>query len=88
MLIDLLPGTHQVLGQQKKTLILCDPWSVKRTPEKHWFLVMANRLSQDTGLQQGQPLRAHDKGRSAKKHIRLDLNLRECNGVPTKIKGN
>jgi hypothetical protein len=48
---------------------------------------MANGLSQDLGLQQGQPLRAHDKGRSDKKHIRLDFSLRECNGVPTKKKG-
>jgi hypothetical protein len=48
---------------------------------------MANGLSQDKGLQQRQPSRAHDKGRSDKKHIRLDLILRECNGVPTKLKG-
>jgi hypothetical protein len=48
---------------------------------------MANGLSQNKGLQQRQPSRAHDKGRSDKKHIRLDLILRECNGVPTKLKG-
>ena len=72
---------------ERKSKFLFDPWSVKRTPEKHWFLVMANGLSQDIGLYQGQPSRAHDKGRSDKKYIRLDFSLRECNGVPTKNRG-
>ena len=72
---------------ERKNYFFATRGPFRRTPEKHWFLVTANGLSQDIGLHQGQPLRAHDKGRSDKKHIRLDLILRECNGVPTKLKG-
>jgi hypothetical protein len=38
------------------------------------------------GLFAGQPLRTHDRGRSSKKVIRLDLSVRQCNDVPITTK--
>ncbi len=35
----------------------------------------------------GQPKRTHDRGRSDKKAIRLDLSVRQCNDVPITKKG-
>ena len=39
------------------------------------------------GLLAGQPRRTHDRGRSSKKAIRLDLSVRQCNDVPITKKG-
>ena len=39
------------------------------------------------GLLVGQPRRTHDRGRSSKKAIRLDLSVRQCNDVPITKKG-
>ena len=39
------------------------------------------------GLFAGQPKRTHDRGRSSKKAIRLDLSVRQCNDVPITKKG-
>ena len=39
------------------------------------------------GLLAGQPPGTHDRGRSSKKAIRLDLSVRQCNDVPITKKG-
>ena len=36
-------------------LFLCGPWSEKRTPEKHRYLVMSNGFWQNIGLKKVQP---------------------------------
>ena len=66
--IDGCEAERSSLSRSEATILfLCGPWSVKRTPEKHRYLVMSNGLWQNKGLQEGQPLRAHDKGRSQKR---------------------
>jgi len=52
---------------------LYHPWSGYWTPEKHRYLAMSKWLLQNTGLEKRQPSRAHNKGRSWKKGIRLDF---------------
>ena len=64
------------------------PWSVSGPQKMHRYPAMSNWMrSHNFGLLAGQPLRAHDRGRSSQKAIRLDLSLRQCNDVPITKKG-
>ena len=60
------------LADPRKTSVPCHVQCVKIT---------------QTGLLVGQPLGTHDRGRSSKKAIRLDLSVRQCNDVPITKKG-
>jgi len=48
---------------------------------------MANGLSQDIGLQHGQPLRAHDKGRSDKKAHPPGFKFKGVQRCANQVKG-
>ena len=60
------------LADPRKTSVPCHVQCVKIT---------------QIGLLVGQPLRTHDRGRSNKKAIRLDLSVRQSNDVPITKKG-
>ena len=60
------------LADPRKTSVPCHVQCVKIT---------------QIGLLAGQPPRTHDRGRSSKKVIRLDLSIRQCNDVPITKKG-
>ena len=60
------------LADPRKTSVPCHVQCVKIT---------------QIGLLAGQPKRTHDRGRSSKKAIRLDLSVRQSNDVPITKKG-
>ena len=60
------------LADPRKTSVPCHVQCVKIT---------------QIGLLAGQPRWTHDRGRSSKKAIRLDLTVRQCNDVPITKKG-